>query len=241
MGSMSITPTMTVTLGVHWVLMKASGKCRAVVSTRALEPIRFGPRAPSWFLFIAKPRFFICKMGLISILPLQGHCEDWWTHVKFLVHGKCSANSSHEKHTQTVHLLGKLVSPRQLKMYTLESSFLSWGHRKLAPPNTCQGEEETWKEAWAVGNSGWGKGRDNAQKSQVPLSLSQRNAARAQRVTGDRTSLTSKHSRGCAIEVIGGVHGMATPKLPTGLSLHLRFWEAHSLHTCLCFISYFSS
>lgn len=45
MGSMSITLTMTVTSGEHWVLMKALGKCRAVVSAKALEPIGFGPRA----------------------------------------------------------------------------------------------------------------------------------------------------------------------------------------------------
>lgn len=32
--------------------------------------------APSWFPFIAKPQFLICKMGLTMVLILQVCCED---------------------------------------------------------------------------------------------------------------------------------------------------------------------
>lgn len=56
------------------------GQCRAVVSVggllwhrgdRAQEP----DSASSRFPFIAKPQFFISKMGLMMVFILQGCCE----------------------------------------------------------------------------------------------------------------------------------------------------------------------
>lgn len=121
---------------------------------------------------------------------------------KSLACSKCSVKASQGTHP---HLRVSWRVPGRERRVDQSPVFLSWGHRKLAPPNTCQGEEETWRGR----GEGW-----HCEVTSSSFSFSE-NCGLGSKSYGDGTSATRKHSHSCTTEGTGGLpRRISTPPPP---------------------------